>query len=268
MLPQMDFGGDQFRPCWFWHLTVAVPTSCRRDFSGKSLRNSQQDSTRVLSAHEAVMEITVLQCRHPHEHTPGVMSGRGDITPPGPSRQRRGKATASTDSDQNRKYFKNKELTTNQELYSQSNRLATHRCPQNSSTSNSNYRTRYRELGLGRTARHQCAVVYTVRYTETHQVLKHKAQQRNLWLPSTNISGNRGSESGRAPGGTASAASDTQLGSNEHHPLLWEFVWLDFSNSKLHLGHSLQNNLYPFSAQRLKCPFQISKFVLSKKKKI
>lgn len=153
----------------------------------------------MLSAHEAVMEITVLQCRHPHEHTPGVMSGRGDITPPGPSRQRRGKATASTDSDQNRKYFKNKELTTNQELYSQSNRLATHWCPQNSSTSNSNYRTRYRELGLGRTARHQCAVVYTVRYTETHQVLKHKAQQRNLWLPSTNISGNRGSESSRAP---------------------------------------------------------------------
>lgn len=155
----------------------------------------------MLSAHEAVMEITVLQCRHPHEHTPGVMSGRGDITPPGPSRQRRGKATASTDSDQNKKYFKNKELTTNQELYSQSNRLATHRCPQNSSTSNSNYRTRYRELGLGRTARHQCAVVYTVRYTETHQVLKHKAQQRNLRLPSTNIFGNRGSESSRAPGG-------------------------------------------------------------------
>lgn len=152
----------------------------------------------MLSAHEAVMEITVLQCRHPHEHTPGVMSGTGDITPPGPSRQRRGKATASTDSDQNKKYFKNKELTTNQELYSQSNRLATHRCPQNSSTSNSNYWTPYRELGLGRTARHQCAVVYTVRYTETHQVLKHKAQQRNLQLPSTNISGNRGSESSRA----------------------------------------------------------------------
>lgn len=152
----------------------------------------------MLSAHEAVMEITVLQCRHPHEHTPGVMSGTGDITPPGPSRQRRGKATASTDSDQNKKYFKNKELTTNQELYSQSNRLATHRCPQNSSTSNSNYWTPYRELGLGRTARHQCAVVYTVRYTETHQVLKHKAQQRNLQLPSTNIFGNRGSESSRA----------------------------------------------------------------------
>lgn len=201
--PTDGFWGDQFRPCWFGHLTVAVPTSCRRDFSGKSLRNSQQDSTRVLSAHEAVMEITVLQCRHPHEHTPGVMSGRGDITPPGPSRQRRGKATASTDSDRNKKYFKNKELTTNQELYSQNNRLATHRCPQNSSTSNSNYRTRYRELGLGGTARHQCAVVYTVRYTETHQVLKHKAQQRNLQLPSTIIFGNQGSESSRAPGGTS-----------------------------------------------------------------
>lgn len=101
------FWGDQFRTCWFWHSTVAVPTLFRRDFgwfvSLKSLRNSQQDSTRVLSAHEAVMEVTVLkQCRHPHEHTPGVMSLTGDITPPGPSRQRRGKATASTDSDQNK----------------------------------------------------------------------------------------------------------------------------------------------------------------------
>lgn len=77
--PTDGFWGDQFKPCWFGHLTVAVPTSCWRDFSGKSLRNSQQDSTRVLSAHEAVMEITVLQCRHPHEHTPGVMSGEGTL---------------------------------------------------------------------------------------------------------------------------------------------------------------------------------------------
>lgn len=60
------------------------------------------------------------QCGHPHEHTLGVMSVKCDITPPVPSRQRRGKATASTDSDRNKKIFqKNKELTTNRELYSQ-----------------------------------------------------------------------------------------------------------------------------------------------------
>lgn len=48
------------------------------------------------------------QCGHPHEHTPGVMSVEWDITPPVPSRQRIGKATASTDSDQNEKIFQQK----------------------------------------------------------------------------------------------------------------------------------------------------------------
>lgn len=112
-----------------------------------------------------VWKLQFQQCGHPHEHTLGVMSVKGDITPPVPSRQRIGKATASTDSDWNRKKYFNekKELTTNQELYSQNNTLATHQCPQKSVTSNSTLPDKIqRELGLVRTTRHQCAVVYTV----------------------------------------------------------------------------------------------------------
>ena len=112
------------------------------------------------------------------------MSVRGDITPPVPSRQRIGKATASTDSDQNKKIFqKNKELTTNQELYGQNNRLATHQCPHKSITSNSTLLDKVqRELGLVRTTRHQCAVVQRhIRYWNT----EHGGV--TLELPSTNI---------------------------------------------------------------------------------
>lgn len=97
--------------------------------------------------------------------------------------------------------------------------------------------------------------------------------QKHLWesrvqeQPSSALRAGRAWEGQRGLAPNASAASETQLGSNKHHRLLWEFVWLDFSNIKLHRGHSLQNNHFPFSAQRFKCLFQISKFVLSKKKK-
>lgn len=43
------------------------------------------------------------QCRRPQEHTSGGMSVRGDIAPPVPLRQRRGKATASTHGDWSKK---------------------------------------------------------------------------------------------------------------------------------------------------------------------
>lgn len=190
------------------------------------------------------------------------MSVKGDITPPVPWRQRIGKATASTDSDRNKKILqKNKELTTNQELYSQNNTLATHQCPQKSITSNSTLSDKIqRELGLVRTTRHQCAVVYTVEIyrdtsgTETQSTV-------NLELPSTNIFWfTKDLKAGCASHSTRwlGRASDRQQAlrsptprlvllpmpfcfktllsqlSNKHNWHLWEFVWLDFRNIRLH----------------------------------
>lgn len=120
------------------------------------------------------------QCRHLQEHASGVMS-QGDIAPPVPSRQRRGKATASTHSDWSKKRLKNKnknknKLTTNQWLVSQNNRLATHQCPQDSTTNNSTLSNRYREqTKTGGHPRHLCAV-YAVEIYETNQDWDTQAQ--------------------------------------------------------------------------------------------
>ena len=121
------------------------------------------------------------QCRHLQEHTSGVMSVRGrhcsTCSFEATERQSHRQHTQWLEQKRFQNKNKNKQkkqtkLTTNQWLISQNNRLATHQCPQDSTTENSTLlNSTENELRL-RHPRHLGAVIQW-NDTQTYQALRH-----------------------------------------------------------------------------------------------